>query len=1349
MAILQCSKGTTEVNSVFTNGTHRNNVFEKSIVDVESSVVLGESSWRHEIRSGELIESRNGLSEEIYGDEQCHSVAIETLENWPSCSSPGDTKSCTVNYVRIGSFGDLEKEERENSESRHENLQVHPNELVHFTNVIRPRNLENVVGKAGKRLVTRTLSGEGENTDQIVSNLLSKQLKDLDVKESDSEAELGQESVEPIVEKVEGEVEFKQVTDEMWLGMRADDESHEVDRKERGFEMERREEQLEGGIGMLQGESGQSDDDLRLNHVEKDFGLQKKQNDMDNNMQNMPGSMQFSEEGPEAAAVPCTSVPNDSEMIVATSNQQTAASPQKANFLAFEDRVQEADEQVKEEECFIQPILQVKGNIYNVVQEEQHESREKELHLESSLLSTNEEVTRISGLLTEAELALSIEQERRKESLLEVDQLLENLNEENSIRGEYEEKVTMLSSFLINMKEELTIDGEDGEEVVASRLASVSKDLDKELENMSFKKLSTRSLLSENEQGIRWKLQRDTPVTRKDNLELKLHMQLRKAREREAQVEAMWVERERNLVTKCSYLEAAIVQWESKYEKRDIEALQERKLLEIELEAHRTKWADEKLRLEAVVLKQQQWLEEKVSKWTSLLDAKDRELNSLKNELEELETSLKIVKQALESPPQQVHDQQKHMLETFWQSNTSCESYKAGRSSEESDGESCQSIETFVHATDAVVDEHHKETDSGMVFVEKLILERKELEGKVSNSQMSMDEMRTVFQDKLNQSDAEMKNLEAGLSSKTAEVEDLVAQLNARERQLEALMQKFRDEVLSIDREVEKERHETRDVMEMHFVGERRLVAEIREKEEGWQNDLEAITQELFESREWARQKDVDIINLKEDFEALDEQRKDEEQRLFNRIHSLLEEKDALTDALKQEQKARVAAEAEYQRLEEEHVILLKELGAERRRNSAEPKHGGIDCQDDFDSQAADFRVVNVDIQIEEAMNEIESLREELDNKETQLKHAKKVKEIEWERRQAALIEEYEDMLDMREQELQQVWMRKEQELLSANDKILHQLADQRGETAIVQGALRELEWFIKHGDTNIKAKLADISKKEGMVKVHTSHLEEVDLYIQELQAKLEESEKKRKSAEIAASVRELKRVASFDVALVQGDKDRLLPNIVRHDAHPTSQLSMESGMESLRIRTRFSLGDTFGRSFNSPREIQPDPYLEVENSSGAGRYGGNIGSSTSYGQPRYDYSLPVLPPPSPGRRQQKWFVDVSWLENARKEQTILRNQLDFERQQICSFGQVEAYNRMIEAAGLRALEEKHENESKILALQQEVRWSQPNPLFFCTPGLHAITSCSSPRGPSTKDLSSHNSVFPKLSGEL
>lgn len=50
-----------------------------------------------------------------------------------------------------------------------------------------------------------------------------------------------------------------------------------------------------------------------------------------------------------------------------------------------------------------------------------------------------------------------------------------------------------------------------------------------------------------------------------------------------------------------------------------------------------------------------------------------------------------------------------------------------------------------------------------------------------------------------------------------------------------------------------------------------------------------------------------------------------------------------------------------------------------------------------------------------------------------------------------------------------------------------------------------------------------------------------------------------------------------------------------------------------------------------------------------AGRHGGSVGSSTSHGQPRDDYSLSVLPPVSPGRRQQKWLVDAAWLENVRK----------------------------------------------------------------------------------------------------
>nr|PNR32586.1 hypothetical protein PHYPA_024528 [Physcomitrium patens] len=65
------------------------------------------------------------------------------------------------------------------------------------------------------------------------------------------------------------------------------------------------------------------------------------------------------------------------------------------------------------------------------------------------------------------------------------------------------------------------------------------------------------------------------------------------------------------------------------------------------------------------------------------------------------------------------------MLETFWQTDTSEESNKAGMCSEESEGESYQNAETFVYATDAIVDEHDAGPDFGMVYIENLILEKR------------------------------------------------------------------------------------------------------------------------------------------------------------------------------------------------------------------------------------------------------------------------------------------------------------------------------------------------------------------------------------------------------------------------------------------------------------------------------------------------------------------------------------------------------------------------------------------------------------------------------------------------
>jgi len=82
--------------------------------------------------------------------------------------------------------------------------------------------------------------------------------------------------------------------------------------------------------------------------------------------------------------------------------------------------------------------------------------------------------------------------------------------------------------------------------------------------------------------------------------------------------------------------------------------------------------------------------------------------------------------------------------------------------------------------------------------------------------------------------ESDKKNLEVALELKVTNAKQLKGQLSAREHEMEVLMQKFQDEVLNIDREVERERKEREEVMEMHFVAKQRLMNDMREKEERW-----------------------------------------------------------------------------------------------------------------------------------------------------------------------------------------------------------------------------------------------------------------------------------------------------------------------------------------------------------------------------------------------------------------------------------------------------------------------------------------------------------------------------------
>jgi hypothetical protein len=132
-------------------------------------------------------------------------------------------------------------------------------------------------------------------------------------------------------------------------------------------------------------------------------------------------------------------------------------------------------------------------------------------------------------------------------------------------------------------------------------------------------------------------------------------------------------------------------------------------------------------------------------------------------------------------------------------------------------------------------------------------------------------------------------------------------------------------------------------------------------------------------------------------------------------------------------------------------------------------------------------------------------------------------------------------------------------------ENILQELEAEREEVSALQGTVRELEWLLMHSEVENKNKLDFVRKKEGMVKVHSSHLEEVDQYIMDLRSKLEESETKRKGAEVALAVQDLKRAASLDAAtLVQ------VPN--KHDGRPLAySLSLDNRNDSLCVRTRAS----------------------------------------------------------------------------------------------------------------------------------------------------------------------------------
>lgn len=354
----------------------------------------------------------------------------------------------------------------------------------------------------------------------------------------------------------------------------------------------------------------------------------------------------------------------------------------------------------------------------------------------------------------------------------------------------------------------------------------------------------------------------------------------------------------------------------------------------------------------------------------------------------------------------------------------------------------------------------------------------------------------------------------------------------------------------------------------MHFVAKRRLVNDMREKEERWQNEMDTITQELSDQRASVRQKDEDIAALREKLQTLEEHIKTEDLNVAKLLASFRQENDALTDELDQQRKAGELANADIWKLQQEIGILLEELDGQRRKLGPNTNQGNLNDQRDGLPQPAVRQFAGVDRQFSDTTCVIEELHKEVGSKKSQLMMIRTDQEADLGRR-ATLPQE----LNMQEEHWQQEWERKEQELLLDKENLLKQLEAEREEVSVLQGAVRELQWLLMHSEVENKDKLVDLQKKEGMVKVHSSHLQELDHYIVDLKAKLEESETKRKDTEVALAVQDLKRAVSLDAALFQ------LPN--KQDGRNLgSFLSLDNKYDGHCIRTRasFDAGDRSGR---------------------------------------------------------------------------------------------------------------------------------------------------------------------------
>ncbi|KAL3693993.1 hypothetical protein R1sor_007644 [Riccia sorocarpa] len=1013
----------------------------------------------------------------------------------------------------------------------------------------------------------------------------------------------------------------------------------------------------------------------------------------------------------------------------------------KLMVMAFEELLREVEATADKNRKKLEDVFRAKEEEAESMELERKAWFDREEELRSRISNLEIECSRTTDMLSETVAILSVEKERRKDLRRELERLMEMLGTEKKLHGETAEKLNTYVTHFMKLQD-LLATLRSGDEATGSvslgTIESVIDAVNTEL-HCDVAHISGKSKQSDSEpldgELYRIIMQRDAAEAERDMIEERLSTLLRETREGHGEMEALWLEREKLLEQKIGCLEAELQHLHSRSKRKEAEVMIERQRWADELDKSREAWYREKNALEAKLKRRAG----SHGRWTEALDNREvvRCAKIPAVDRKKLREGGGIL-----MTTETMHDVAYPESHEWMRVNDG----NLGQTMEEEADTECDDDKGVIQ---------RRKTEEWRRLAEQYKQERKEAEEKLSDALVLVSKLEDDVHVKEVKADGDRNEMEELLAEKSAEVEKLKQSLKSKERDLELTIQKFTDELKLIDKEVERERKEREQVMELHFASKRELVSEMKAKEEAWEKALEVRNQEL--------QMIADELNIKQkDVEEL-ERRIAEEKTLRERAEQQLENhktvmrkevEETLADIWRTCEEYKIQAAVAEELLPGGNLSLRRPmwetLWLEYCRSRGLSGDAATVSPSTLEWEFARGKVAQFEKQVAEAMSAIRILRDEVKAKEEQLLKVKVDREREWEIREEDWAREREKLLDLlksfqrKEFQLHEERESSEQELARKMEAVEESRKAENEEAAAIisslRGTARELECCLKRTNDlssrrskfpgpsggNI-SRIPDNNNNE-LAQMQTSYLKELDRYIFDLENRRELVEgdsvdwDRRLDTEVDGSAKgrcgvnnERSRIqvenefrtastSEVDLSLILGIDD---------DGHMSPRMSRERVSSPGASGSRRSLRGAFGHLERGTCLTLNGLNLSTQESSWSEEAGGSlpVWQSESHKSWLSDemQSYPSSPrgyrtaPPTPTRRPQKWLVDVSWLEQVRKEQASLRQQLEVERHRVSSLARVEAEIRWMEAAILRALELKRESENKAAEMQRKM----------------------------------------------